>query len=179
MANGLGGLLTSTAGARTATPHLAGPCISLEDGFLRTRICSLHMPSQAPEELVPGQWGIVRFKEWHLRWRFDLPKPARGARTLTCQGCAPTCFHHGCPALLRLHPGLQRARSCSRKGGRCEEAARPSHHTSATTSMAEPPVLRRGGGRKCRLQFSLPHRYECVNCRIPLLALSRDNRRDP
>ena len=25
--------------------------------------------------------------------------------------------------------------------------------------------------RKCRLQFSLPRRYECVNCRIPLLGL--------
>ena len=33
----------------------------------------------------------------------------------------------------------------------------------------EPPVLRRGRGRKCRLQFSLPRRYACVNRRIPLL----------
>ena len=32
-------------------------------------------------------------------------------------------------------------------------------------------MLRRGRGRKCRLQFSLPRRYECVNCRIPLLGL--------
>ena len=32
-------------------------------------------------------------------------------------------------------------------------------------------MLRRGRGRKCRLQFSLPRRYECVNCRAPLLGL--------
>ena len=32
-------------------------------------------------------------------------------------------------------------------------------------------MLRRGRGGKCRLQFSLPRRYERVNCRIPLLGL--------
>ena len=43
--------------------------------------------------------------------------------------------------------------------------------TSTWPYRIKPPVLRREGGRKCRLQFSLPHRYECVNCRIPLLGL--------
>ena len=32
-------------------------------------------------------------------------------------------------------------------------------------------MFRRGRAGKCRLQFSLPRRYECVNCRIPLLGL--------
>ena len=42
--------------------------------------------------------------------------------------------------------------------------------TTQRLSMKKgPPVLRMGGCRKCRLQFSLPQRYECVNCRIPRL----------
>ena len=41
----------------------------------------------------------------------------------------------------------------------------------SSTLGAEPPVFRRGRAGKCRLQFSLPRRYECVNCRIPLLGL--------
>ena len=43
------------------------------------------------------------------------------------------------------------------------------HPPAIHWSRAQSPVLRRGRGRKCRLQVSLSHRYESVNCRIPLL----------
>ena len=42
-------------------------------------------------------------------------------------------------------------------------------HAGQRLSPRQAPVLRRGGGRKCRLQFSLSHGCECVNCRIPRL----------
>ena len=42
-------------------------------------------------------------------------------------------------------------------------------HSKSANVPPKAPVLRRGGGRKCSLQFSIPHRYECVNCRIPHL----------
>ena len=82
-------------------------------------------------------------------------------------------FRHGGQAqgFLKRFQVLRDPQHCLQ--GVCQHRSESIAQWSAASSWhlscgSSPPCLG-GGGRKCRLQFSLPHRYECVNCRIPRL----------